>query len=217
MIFDAFDRIRIVNLRSRPDRRAQMKRELAALGLEGDPRIVFFDAVRPNDKGDFSSIGARGVFASQLTILQNAAAAGESLLILEDDCYFTDHAAQYRTDERWDIFYGGYEASDPNDPHGSEVIIGAHMMGFSARGARLMADYLDKLAYKGVHPPIDGAYVWFRRAHPDVPTHFAAPPLAYQRPSRTDIADLSFFDRWPGVRLLAQAARRLKHMLRKER
>jgi glycosyl transferase family 25 len=89
------------------------------------------------------------------------------------------------------------------------------MMGFSATGARLMSDYLRDLSYTGIHPPIDGVYVWFRRAHPGVVTHFAAPPLGHQRSSRTDIASLAFFDRWPGLRSMASAARRIKRGIKR--
>lgn len=216
MIFDRFDRIRIVNLAHRRDRRAQMEGELRRLGLIDDPRVAFFPAIRPADAGDFTSIGARGVYASQQAILDEAAAAGESVLILEDDCDFAPEAAGYDTTEPWDIFYGGYMPSDWSDLAGSDII-GAHMMGFTAKGARLVSDYLRDLSYTGIHPPIDGVYVWFRRAHPDVATHFARPPLGHQRPSRTDIADLAFFDRWPGLRDLASAARRVKRALVRRR
>lgn len=216
MLFNAFDRIRIVNLPYRRDRRAQMEGELRRLGLAGDPRVSFFNAVRPDDRGDFTSIGARGVYASQRRILDDAARAGQSVLILEDDCDFAPGAASYNPGEGWDILYGGYEASDPADLPNSDIV-GAHMMGFSARGVRLVSEYLRDLRYTGIHPPIDGAYVWFRRAHPEVPTHFARPPLARQRPSRTDIADLAFYDRWSGARQLAQFARRAKRYLKRQR
>lgn len=212
MIFSRFDRIRVINLAHRVDRRAQMRTELARVGLADDRRVAFFDAIRPGQAGDFTSIGARGVYASHLAILKESAAAGESVLILEDDCDFAPHAANYVAAAPWDIFYGGYEASDPEDLENSDII-GAHMMGFSVNGARDMAQYLDGLGYTGVHPPIDGAYVWFRRAHPEVPTHFARPALGHQRPSRTDIADLAFYDRWPVLRDAAGGARRIKRAL----
>lgn len=215
-MFDAFDRICIINLPYRRDRRMQMRGELRRIGLAGDPRVSFFQAVRPADKGDFMSIGAHGVYLSQRAILDGAADRNQSVLIVEDDCDFTSLARSYSTAEEWDIFYGGYEASDPSDLHNSDII-GAHMMGFTARGARLVSEYLRRLEYTGEHPPIDGAYVWFRRAYPEVATHFAQPPIAYQRPSRTDIAELAFYDRWPGVRQLAQSARRLKRIFSNRR
>lgn len=208
-IFDYFDRIRIVNLPYRTDRRRAMDRELAKVGLAGDPRVRYFDAIRPDNAGSFTSIGARGVYASQKILLGEAAAAGESLLILEDDCVFFPEAGNRIFPDDWEIFYGGYHASLPSDLAGSDIQ-GAHMMGFSREGARLVFKYLDTLHYEGIHPPIDGAYVWFRRANPGVRTRFAEPPLAGQRPSRSDIASLAWFDRLPFLRSAATLARGLR-------
>lgn len=205
-IFDHFDRICIVNLPYRTDRRRAMDRELAKVGLVGDPRVRYFDAIRPENSGRFTSIGARGVYASQKILLGDAASAGESLLILEDDCVFSPGANDRIFPSDWDIFYGGYHASLPNDLLRSDIE-GAHMMGFSRRGAKLVFDYLEELHYDGIHPPIDAAYVWFRRANPDVRTFFAEPPVAGQRPSRSDIASLAWFDRLPLLRNAATFAR----------
>lgn len=216
MIFAHFDRIRVINLPRRRDRRAQMEAELARVGLTGDPRVAFFAAFRPDDPGDFSSIGARGVYQSQRAILDEAAAAGESVLILEDDCDFTAAAARYDAPVDWDIFYGGYVAADASDLLTSDII-GAHMMGFTATGARLVSAYLRDLTYEGIHPPIDAAYIWFRRAHPEVSTRFAVPPLGHQRPSRTDIADISLADRLPAMRGVVALGRRVKRALLRRR
>ena len=216
MILDSFDRIRVLNLPHRRDRRAQMERELQRVGLGNDPRVTFFAAIRPEHVGNFTSVGAHGVYLSHRAVLDEAAALGESVLILEDDCDFTRAAREYVAHQPWDIFYGGYDAARPDRLLESDII-GAHMMGFSVAGARAVSQYLRDLPYTGIHPPIDGAYVWFRRAHPEVPTLFAEPPLAVQRSSRTDIADLAFFDRAPGLRELAGAARRLKRAFRRRR
>jgi glycosyl transferase family 25 len=205
-MFAPFDMIRVINLPERRDRRREMRRELAAAGLENDPRVAFFPAIRPVDAGPFSSIGARGVYQSQLAILREAAGRGCSVLILEDDCAFSPAVRDFDFGEGWDIFYGGYDAADPENLAGSDII-GAHMMGFSAKGAQAVCAYLDRLTLTEGHPPIDGAYVWFRRAHPEVPTRFAVPPLAHQRSSRSDIADLRFYDRLPLLRTMAGWAR----------
>ena len=55
------------------------------------------------------------------------------------------------------------------------------MMGFSSKGAKLVSAYLEQLEYDGIHPPIDAAYIWFRRANPTLVTYFAEPSLAGQR------------------------------------
>ena len=209
MFFDNFDEIRVVNLRNRTDRRATMEKELHFVGLDGDPRVQFFDAFSFPDAGSFSSKGARGVYYSQLAILEQAAKKGHSVLILEDDVDFVAHVENYELKGDWAIFYGGYYADNPADLHASDIV-GAHMMGFSANVVPLVASYLASIADNGIHPPIDAAYVWFRRAHPKVPTLFAEPPLGYQRPSRSDISALKFYDRLPVLKQCAQLARSMK-------
>ncbi|WP_339693405.1 hypothetical protein [uncultured Parasphingorhabdus sp.] len=209
-VFDNFDRIRIINLPNRSDRRREMDRELANMGLLGDPRIDYFAAIRPNDAGPFTSIGARGVYESQKQLLREAAESGQSLLILEDDCDFIPGAEAYQVPEDCGIFYGGHNAAQPNNLQSSDIM-GAHMMGFSKDCAKAVSKYLAQLRCEGIHPPIDAAYVWFRRAYPDVVTHFAVPPLAGQRASRSDIATLRWYDRLPVLRTfinLIRSARR---------
>lgn len=210
-VFNYFDIIQIINLRSRTDRRREMDHELARLGLKHDSRVRYFQAVRPPDQGRFTSIGARGVYESQKQILREAATANQSVLILEDDCDFIAGAQDYVLPNDWMIFYGGHFAVSPDDLVNSDII-GAHMMGFSREGVKAVSAYLEQLEYDGVHPPIDAAYIWFRRARPDIKTHFAVPPLAGQRSSRSDIADLKWFDKLPVVR---QSANILRAILRK--
>jgi hypothetical protein len=64
-----------------------------------------------------------------------------------------------------------------------------------------------------VRPPIDGAFVWFRSAHPDLATVFAR--LGVQRSSRTDVGDQKWFDRVPvlrdGATMLRKVRRRLAY------
>jgi glycosyl transferase family 25 len=221
-IFAPYDLIRIISLPHRTDRRREMREQLRNVGMEGDPRVAFVDAVRPPDAGRFGSIGAHGCFLSHLTVLGQA--QGGSLLILEDDCDFTGEALTTAVPEGTDVFYGGYMRAEGANLAGDEVI-GSHCMGFSARAAAMAERYLASFfdasfvpdaravregAFDGViQPPVDGAYVWFRRAHPELQVHFAEPVAAVQRPSRTDIGDQPFFDRVPGLRTLAAAARRV--------
>lgn len=209
MLFDHFDQVRIVNLPHRADRRAQMRGELRRIGAADDARVAFFEACRFDERGTFESVGARGCYHSHLAILEDAAAKGHSVLILEDDADFTPPARDTMLPAGWQIFYGGYHAAQPDDLHNSDIA-GSHVMGFSADIVPVMVAYLRGLLELDDHPPVDGAYVWFRRAHPAVVTHFAVPPIAVQRPSRTDIASLRFFDRWPGLREGVSVARNVK-------
>ena len=214
VLFERFDIIRIINLAYRTDRRAEMMAELRQVGLADDPRVAFFDACSFPDAGQVSSKGARGVYHSHLAILQEAARAGQSVLILEDDTDFREGTQEYDLPEPWSIFYGGYYAMTSEDLHESDIV-GGHMRGFHADIVGHVADYLASIRHDDIYPPIDGAYVWYRRAHPEVLTHFARPPLGNQRPSRTDIADLRFFDRLPILRETASVARKVRRKFRR--
>lgn len=211
-LFASFETIRIINLAYRTDRRRETTAELHRLRLADDPRVAFFDAISPADSGTFTSKGAHGVYLSHLTLLERAAANGESILILEDDIDFDPAIWSFSLPDEWEIFYGAYYAQNPDDLLNSDII-GAHFMGFTAAAARRLVPYLKTILASGHHPPIDGAYVWFRRAYRDVETVFAPVPLGQQRSSRTDIAELRWFDRWPGFRSAVSLARRVKRML----
>lgn len=212
MLFDRFDSLRIISLPYRKDRRKEMTRELRKVGRLDDQKVSFFDAIRPADKGDFPSIGARGCYLSHMAVLEEAAREAKSVLILEDDVNFLPALNSYELPEKWEIFYGGYVASDPASLETSDII-GAHFMGFTAKMAGKVAAYL-RMIMEDDDPQrclfVDGTYVWFRRAHPEVVTVFSEEQLGYQRPSRTDLHELRFFDRMPGVRALAGMVRTLK-------
>lgn len=210
--FADFDQIRIINLPSRTDRRREMEGELRRIGLANDPRVEFVDGVLVEDKAPFRAPGEKGVFLAHLNILETAAAAGASVLILEDDVDFTAAAEDWRPPVGTDVAYGGYYASDPRNLEKSDII-GAHCMGFSARAARALVPFLRGLLDHESPPPIDGAYVWFRRQQEGFVTHFATPPVAEQRPSRSDIADLRPIDRISLIRGPISAARSLKRKL----
>ena len=207
--FAGFDRIRIINLPARSDRRAEMTAELRRVGLADDPRVEFANGVIAEDATPFRSAGEKGVFLAQLQVLRDAAEAGESVLILEDDVDFTAAASTWRRSEACDIAYGGYEGADPANLEASNII-GAHCMGFSARAVKELAPFLERLLRHESPPPIDGAYVWFRRAHPQFRTEFAYPIVAVQRPSRSDIAPRRAFDRVAVLRVPARMGRAVK-------
>jgi glycosyl transferase family 25 len=223
MLFDHFDQIRIVSLADRRDRRRFMSRQINELGLGDDRRVRFFDAYRTSDRGLFRKPGSHGCFLSHLEILRSAATRDESVLILQDDCEFFPEIRTYELPE-CDIFYGGYYRDDSSPGEG---IIGAHFMGFSRLAASTAALYLqdyllpdfppDKVAAEdprfdpAIRPPIDGAFVWFRRAHPDLRTEFAL--LSRQTSSRSDISP-HFADRLPVLRDAAAVFRHIRSAVR---
>lgn len=227
MVFDQFDRIRIINLPHRSDRRREMDRQLALAGIKGDPKIAYFPAIRPETPGLFGAIGPHGCFLSHFTILQEALAAKESVLVIEDDCDFTPLAKTFRKKAGTRILYGGYNAaSDESDLINSDII-GSHFMGFSADVLPKLVQFLQSLldpasSYDpavvrsdfdpAIRPPIDGAYIWFRRYNPDIVTEFAS--LGFQRSSATDIGDRKWFDRIPALAGPVNLIRRMRRIAR---
>jgi glycosyl transferase family 25 len=193
-MFDSYDRINIINLPERTDRRAEMERELARIGLASDPRVQFFRAIRPETVGHFRQIGEHGVFLSHLAILEG----GGSVLILEDDCDFTRAVRKGRSPS--DVLWGGYTARERS-------IEGAHCMGFSAEAVKLLVPYLRVLLAKPDCPPIDGAYAHFCSDHPKLVVDACDPPIAVQRPSDSDITPR------PSAKLLRSIKRPLKRLL----
>ncbi len=57
MLFDFYDRVRIISLKHRTDRRADMRRQLAKVGRLNDPKVSFFDAISADEPGLFASKG----------------------------------------------------------------------------------------------------------------------------------------------------------------
>jgi len=216
LFLDQFDKIYIVNLQSRPDRRRDMEEEMARLGLRKDSRVHYFDAIKRAEAGPFSRVGSHGAFLSHLAILEAHRESDQTVLILQDDCEFIRESLDSPVGKDWDILYGGYYASNPTDLHQSDIV-GAHCMGFRASIIPQLGDFLRRV-YEGKYrppglpqdcraAPIDGAIVWFRRAHPDVRTVFQ--PVSFQRSSRTDIGDLAAVDRFPRLAASARALLRL--------
>lgn len=193
-----------------------MSRELEYAGLRDRANVQFFSALRFSHPLCFMRVGSRGAYLSHLEVLREAQYRNESVLILQDDCKFLPAALRHPPTQA-DIFYGGYTATDPSNL-ASSPIIGAHFMGFSRRAVPLAVDFLTSLlqpdaapprdaevTYDSLghfrRPPIDGALVWFRKAHPELSTEFAM--LSRQRSSRTDIGDQSAVDRYGITRSLA--------------
>lgn len=232
-----FDVIVVINLPSRADRRKEMSGELAKLGLSfEDGSVTLLPASSFDSPGGFATCGARGCFDSHLRALRLARDShAKAVLILEDDCDFTRDASDqvsraFRELARheWGIFYGGHQSIAGNvqslgsllaiaDP--SAAIEAAHCIGIKGDAIDTLIRYLEAMVAREPGSPlggpmhVDGAYSWFRRAHPHIVTYVADPQLGYQRPSRTDIHALSILDRTPVLRDIMAIARRFKRKL----
>ena len=234
-LLDAFDCIYIINLVSRPDRRAEMRAQLQTIGLDyGQPQVHLFSAVKPDDAAGFPSIGARGCFLSHLGVLRAAVSAGhQRLLVLEDDCNFTadfvDRApavmAEVATSD-WSFFYAGKrcEGLAPTRPGAhcgilppDQAVYTAHWLGLRGDAIGELISELESILQRAPGDPkggpmhVDGAYARFRHANPVYPTVLCLEPLAYQRASRTDIHALNWFDRLPVVAQLTSLLRKQRN------
>jgi glycosyl transferase family 25 len=231
-----FQRIYIINLASRGDRRIEMAEQLRRIGLSIDSLPVqVFEAVRPPDAGRFPTIGTHGCFMSHLGVLRDAHAKGlERILILEDDLNFTADfmarapqvTAQLAASD-WAMFYGGHEVLGtlPSGAGSVEIppsldVQTAHFLAFRGTAIGDMLDYLEAMLGREAGDPrggpmhVDGAYCWFRRAYPNCRTFIASPHLGYQRSSRTDIHQLRWMDRTPVVRQISATLRRIRNRWR---
>lgn len=226
----------VINLALRADRRAEMAGELARLGLALDGRAVrLFPAVRPAEAGGFPTVGTRGCFLSHLGVLRMAREAGwDRVLILEDDLDFAgDIAARLPVVlhglEGWDwsLFYGGW-GEEPAGERVAEGLVrldpaaGVRCTHFLAvRGAAIgeLVEYLEEMLARPPGSPeggpmhVDGAYSWYRVAHPQRLVLAAVPALGVQRPSPTDILGRPWFDRIGVLAPVVRLARRVKRRL----
>ncbi|WP_456840303.1 glycosyltransferase family 25 protein [Bradyrhizobium sp. USDA 4486] len=237
-LLDTFSAIRIINLKSRDDRRREVTAEFARLGLAIDgEKIGFHDASRFSDANPFPSIGAKGCYDSHLKILEEALDRKiDNILILEDDCDFVGNieellprAAAALRREHWDLFFGGHEdlACDETSPDPIQKIEqgtwirGTHFVAFRARAIQALVPFLhDEIELLARDPVggsrgIDAAYTHFGRKVPGYSFFIAWPKLGYQRPSRTDISAPSALDRVPFFNLITAPARRIKRFLKK--
>lgn len=206
-LLERYDQIRIINLRTRKDRRRAITSELHRLGLKEDPRVEFFDAIVADNSGRWRTVGEYGCYLSHLSVLKSAEEAGSTILILEDDCDFTDAAFESKWGLGSDIFYGGIGAADYSCLETSNIQ-GSHCMGFNRKVLTRLVAFLENLADGPSPPPIDGAYVEFRRSNPDLVIEFALPQVAVQRQSPSDIAP-GRFDRNKLLRFAVGILRKL--------
>lgn len=231
-LIDMFDRIVIINLAHRADRRREMAQQLARLGLSFDhPSVLRFDACRFEEPADFPTTGTRGCFHSHLGVWRDATMRGDrSVLLLEDDLDFGPDidtslpaALDALSQQDWSHFYGAVLEWDPTlapttplaQAQPDEPILGGHFIAMRGDAIAKNVAYLDAILTRPVGSPeggpmhVDGAYGWFRKANPADRTFVANPDLGFQRSSRTDIHALSWPDRLPLLREITALIRRL--------
>jgi glycosyl transferase, family 25 len=214
----------VINLPQRSDRRVQMQRELSRVGWSAE----FFPAIRPETADGFPSVGARGCFLSHLSVLKTAYKANaRRLVILEDDLDFAiDFQNQWRVataeleKQKWSLYYPGHGL--PNCPSGLSIVppntgvLCTHFMMINGEAiANFIVGLEAILSRPAGHPlggpmHVDGAYSTIRSHDPSLITYVSFPPLGFQRPSRTDVGAVRWFDRIGVLAPMIGFARKLK-------
>lgn len=222
-MFEAVGHVAIINLATRTDRRREMQAQLDAVGSRNH---TWFEAIRPESADGFDSVGARGCFLSHLSILKSVAGKS-SVVILEDDLDFTPGAADRFREAlislgeipNWGMFYGSHfcdvdaSASPFVEVSSAEPLITSAFIAVNGPTIPGLVRYLEAILSRPPgHPDggpmhVDGAY-WRFRQETGCRTFAAAPQLGWQRPSRTDIHALSWYDKTPIVRDAIAFARR---------
>jgi glycosyl transferase, family 25 len=230
-LVDLFDRVYIISLPDRADRRRELRRNLKLLDWPtGEPRVIWYPGIKPVHSAGFTSPGYRGCFLSHLAVLNAAKNAGcRNVLILEDDVQIAPSlpelekfiVEQFQRAAAGIIYFGHLESIDFGGsptlircPHDREVML-AHCYAVVGPVLPRLCAYMEAMLLRPSGSPAggpmspDGALSWFRRQNPDVETLLAVPILAVQRSSRSDLS-ARWFDCVPGLRSLAGAARLLR-------
>ena len=228
---DFFNRVYVLNLPYRTDRRRAMARELARAGMPLTPgRVEIVPGVRPAQADNFPDVGMLGCFLGHLGAMKKAREeCTESVLILEDDLAFspdlaaaTPNFVERLSTEPWDIVYFGHILDVPEPATGPALVRApgpvmlTHFVGYHRRVLDRLIAFLELVRSRpGGHPEggpmqIDGAIGTFWMRHTDVVTLVAAPSQGWQRSSRSDNLHVKWFDRIPVVRGMVEAARGVK-------
>jgi hypothetical protein len=214
----------VINLKHRADRRAEMEKELSRV----DWKAEFFPAIRPESAADFPSIGTRGCFLSHLEILKIARDANmDRLIILEDDVNFVPNfatlwrvAISLLKAEKWSMFYPGHVLRGL-PPGLSRLapctgVLCTHFLMINGSAIPILIKGLETILSRRVGHPlggpmhVDGAYSTIRRQNPSLETYAYWPVLGYQRPSRTDVGRLKWFDRVSMLAQIVHVGRKIK-------
>lgn len=225
------DKIFIINLAERSDRRRQMQRQLRKLGLSlQDPKVELFAAVRPDAQLDWPSLGARGCFQSHYQIIRAAHERGlQTVMVLEDDCDFIDDVMacwpallQGLQETPWDIAYPGHPLTPATGAvawRATRESIGlAHCYMVHRSIMPSLLDFLETVMARPAGHPLggpqhyDGALNTFYFQYPETRVVVAEPSIAFQRRSRSDIST-GRFDSIPLIRRLIAYYRAVRYRM----
>ena len=215
-LFAGFGSRRLISMKARVERRQRIDGSLARYGLSlAKLGVEVFDGLSFDEANGFPSKGVRGCFTSHMTLMQECATSGQSMLVLEDDIDFEfDRIAAFHKivpdlqKSEWDMVYLGYLEPETDGPVRLEPYdggtIGGHFYGVTPEFARAIGDYMQSCTMRPPGDPIggpmyrDGAFTMFRRRTPELTTKLAIPSLGAQFSSRSDLTPKAY-QRWPLV------------------
>ncbi|WP_414625212.1 glycosyltransferase family 25 protein [Calothrix sp. CCY 0018] len=224
-----FDRIYVINLPSRKDRRREIERELKNAGMPfTSGKVELFPAIKPENSEPFYSIGCKGCFLSHLNVLKQAKMQGlKNVLIVEDDLEIAEYFQQYEDvilaeliQTNWDIVHFGYcdspekDVSLPIFQSFSGEIIGTQFYAVHEKVYDQLINFFEVLLQRPAgHPdggPMspDGVFNVFKWQYPDITRLIAVPSFGGQRSSRSDVSP-SWFDQLPILKTFVESLRKL--------
>jgi len=226
---DCFSKTYAINLPERVDRRKELMFELDSQKFRPRTRrLVVFPGVRPEEPAGFPNRGVRGCYLSHLGVLRRALEEKlESVLILEDDVAFspvfrerTGMIERELREQTWGFVYLGHQldltavSGHCLVPYTGDILT-AHCYGVHGSVLPELVRFMESAPQRPPGHPAggpmfpDGALSFFRGKHPEIVTLVAAPSMAFQRSSRSDLTP-RWFDRIPGLRETAGLLRNLR-------
>ena len=212
-----FDRIAVISLPQRSDRRERLTANLQERGLAEVSDLTWVEAVdgvRATIPAWWQSgPGAWGCRASQLAVLQAAQRDGlETVLILEDDAHFHHRAQEWLgvmmslVPDDWDLlFLGGQHMVEPKPMADPRLLKGRGITRTHAYAVhrRAFASLIEQVSDDSRYQANPGWHIDHQYAHgiADGQWKAYAPAwwLAAQEEGRSDIGEQSFSRRWWAV------------------
>lgn len=237
-VIDYFDKAYIINLPERQDRLTAMKRELEKAEMPIDSnKVNLFSAIKPTEAQPFKTIGQKGCFLSHYTILKEARDKNlQNVLIMEDDLKIaedfyqkSDMIIEQLKQHDWAFVYFGHRLEQDNITESNIKIqlqpcqlpiVTAHFYGVNGEILDSLVKFLEVIQQRPPgHPDggpmhVDGAFSRFRKRNPDLLTLVSVPNLGWQRSSRSDIANLKWFDKTPMLRQIVNIGRIMNNKLK---
>ena len=213
-LFAGFGSRRLISMKSRANRRQRIDASLARYDLSLEKLdIEIFDGLAFDDANGFPNKGVRGCFTSHMMLMQECAASGKSMVVMEDDIDFDfdrilafHRAVPDLQKADWELVYLGYLEPATSGAARLEAYeggtIGGHFYGVTPVFARAVGDYMQSCTTRPRGDPEggpmyrDGAFTMFRQRHAELATRLAVPSLGGQFSSRSDLTPKGY-QRWP--------------------